>query len=186
MTARVKWEVCSKITFSRSVGTTICFVKMIETGWIDTKCGPLYLSARGAIRACFLFVLNKIKICLRSAVSSTITLETNLSRMTRLKMTKITLEMSLHNNNNNNNSQRWAIRCEFEPVGPTLLKNLLGAWWGLMPTLRWVGSWLPSYLASWFPSSREKISIRESNHQPLCSKLDTSPVSSSSSLGSSR
>ena len=28
-------------------------------------------------------------------MSSTITLETNLSRMTRLKMTKITLEMSL-------------------------------------------------------------------------------------------
>ena len=35
----------------------------------------------------------------------------------------------------------------FEPVGPTLLKNPLAAWRGLLPTLRWLGSWLPTYLA---------------------------------------
>ena len=47
---------------------------------------------------------------------------------------------------------------EFEPVGPTMFKNLLGAWWGSMPTLQWVGSWLPTYVAILVPSSREKIS----------------------------
>ena len=47
--------------------------------------------------------------------------------------------------NKNNHSQ--AIRREFEPVGPTLLKNLLGAGWGLPLTLRWADSWLPTYLA---------------------------------------
>jgi hypothetical protein len=26
-------------------------------------------------------------------------------------------------------NQRWAIRCEFEPIGPIMLKNLLGARW---------------------------------------------------------
>ena len=45
-------------------------------------------------------------------------------------------------------NQRRAIQYEFEPVGPTLLKNPLGARWGLLLTLRWVGSWLPIYLAS--------------------------------------
>ena len=40
------------------------------------------------------------------------------------------------------NNQRRAIRREFEPVGPTLLKNPLGAGWGLLPTLQWMGFWL--------------------------------------------
>ena len=39
---------------------------------------------------------------------------------------------------------------EFEPIGPTLLKNPLDAGWGWLSTLRWVGSWLPTYLASLF------------------------------------
>ena len=30
---------------------------------------------------------------------------------------------------------------KFEPVGPTSLKNPLGAGWGI---LQWVGSWLPT------------------------------------------
>ena len=38
------------------------------------------------------------------------------------------------------NNQRRAIRHEFESVGPTLLKNPLGAGWGILPTLQWVGS----------------------------------------------
>ena len=41
-----------------------------------------------------------------------------------------------------------AIRRDFESVGPTLFKNPLDARWGLLPTLRWVGSWLPTYLAT--------------------------------------
>ena len=36
------------------------------------------------------------------------------------------------------------------PLALTLLKNPLGAWWRLLPTLRWVGSWLPTYLASYY------------------------------------
>jgi len=32
-------------------------------------------------------------------------------------------------------NQRRVIRHEFEPVGPTMLKNPLGAGWGLLPTL---------------------------------------------------
>ena len=47
---------------------------------------------------------------------------------------------------------------EFEPVGFTLLKNPLGAGWGVLPNLQRVESWLPSYLASFFLSSSEKIS----------------------------
>jgi hypothetical protein len=31
-----------------------------------------------------------------------------------------------------------------------LLKNPLGAGWGLLSTLRWVDTWLPSYLISFF------------------------------------
>jgi hypothetical protein len=46
------------------------------------------------------------------------------------------------------NYQRWAIQREFEPIGSTLLKNPLDARCGLLPNLRWVGSWLPTYLAS--------------------------------------
>ena len=38
------------------------------------------------------------------------------------------------------------MRREFEPVGPTLLKKPLDAWWGLLPTLRWVGSCLSTAL----------------------------------------
>jgi hypothetical protein len=33
------------------------------------------------------------------------------------------------------NNQRWPIQHEFDPDGPTLLKNPLGAWWGLLSTL---------------------------------------------------
>ena len=34
-------------------------------------------------------------------------------------------------------------------VGPILLKNPLGAGWGLLPTLRWVASWFPTYLPTY-------------------------------------
>jgi len=37
-------------------------------------------------------------------------------------------------------NQLWAIRCEFELVGPIMFKNPFGAGWGLLPTLRWVSS----------------------------------------------
>ena len=37
-------------------------------------------------------------------------------------------------------NQRRAIRREFEPIGPTMLKNPLDAGWGLLPTLWWVSS----------------------------------------------
>ena len=83
------------------------------------------------------------------------------------------------------NNQHQAIWCEFEPVGPTLFKNPLGAGWGLLPTLRWVGSWLPTYLAGFVLSSREKILERESNRQPLHLRMGTSPLSPRS-LGSSK
>ena len=39
-------------------------------------------------------------------------------------------------------NQRHEIRREFEPIGPTMLKNLIGAGWGLLPTLQWVDSCL--------------------------------------------
>jgi hypothetical protein len=42
------------------------------------------------------------------------------------------------------------MRCESKPVDPTLLNNPLDAGWGLLPTLWWVDSWLPTYLASFF------------------------------------
>jgi hypothetical protein len=72
---------------------------------------------------------------------------------------------------------------EFEPVGlPTLLKNPLGARWSLLPTLQWVGSWLPTYLASFSPSCQEKRRIMqwEVNRQPLHSEMGTSPLYPSS------
>ena len=50
--------------------------------------------------------------------------------------------------NEEKESKLWAIRRRFESVGPTLRKNPLGAGWGLLPTLRWVGCWLPTYLTS--------------------------------------
>ena len=82
-------------------------------------------------------------------------------------------------------NQHRAIQCKFQPVDLTLLKNLLGAWWGLLPTLRWVGSWLPTYLVSFFfQLGREKISQRELNCQPLHLEMGTSPLSPGS-LGSS-
>jgi hypothetical protein len=74
------------------------------------------------------------------------------------------------------NNQRRAIRREFESVGLILLKNLLGAGWGLLSTLRWVGSWLPTYLANLVLPSREKISQWESNRQALHSEMSTSPL----------
>jgi hypothetical protein len=66
------------------------------------------------------------------------------------------------------------------------LKNALGAGWGLLRTLRWVGSWHPTYLASFFPSSREKISQWESNRQPLHQKWVSLHYISPGSLGSSQ
>ena len=45
-------------------------------------------------------------------------------------------------------SRSLSLRHEFESIGPTLFRNPLGAGWGLLPTLQWVGSWLPTYLAS--------------------------------------
>jgi hypothetical protein len=39
---------------------------------------------------------------------------------------------------------------EFEHVGLIMLKNPLGARWGLLPILWWVGSWLLTYLLSFF------------------------------------
>ena len=64
------------------------------------------------------------------------------------------------------------------------LKNPLDAGWGLLPTLRWVGSWLLTYEACFFPSSRGKISQQESNRQPLHLEMGTSPLSPGN-LGSS-
>ena len=46
---------------------------------------------------------------------------------------------------------------DFEPIDPTLLKNPLGAGWGLLPTLRWVGSWLPTYLASFIRQVKRRF-----------------------------
>ena len=37
-------------------------------------------------------------------------------------------------------NQLWAIWREFKPIGLTMFKNPLDAWWGLLLTLRWVGS----------------------------------------------
>ena len=42
---------------------------------------------------------------------------------------------------NSNSIQHWAIRLEFEYVGPTLFEDLLGVGRGLLLALRWVGSW---------------------------------------------
>ena len=75
--------------------------------------------------------------------------------------------------NNNYNIQYWAIRHEFEYVGPTPLKDPLGARWALMPTLRWVGSWF-------FRELERRFHGRESNYQPLRLDLGTSPLSSHS------
>ena len=43
-----------------------------------------------------------------------------------------------------NNRRRATHRREFESVGPTLLENPLSVEWGLLPTLWWAGSWLPT------------------------------------------
>ena len=43
-------------------------------------------------------------------------------------------------------NQRHTIQREFEHVGPTLLKNPLGAGWGVVPTLRGVGYCLCIYI----------------------------------------
>ena len=64
-------------------------------------------------------------------------------------------------------NQCWVIRREFESIGPTLFKNCLGAGWGLLPALRWVGSWLLICLTKFLLSSSEKISQQGSNHQLL-------------------
>ena len=58
-----------------------------------------------------------------------------------------------------------------------MFKNPLGAGWGLLPTLWWVGSWLLAYLPSFFMSGKEAISQRESNRQPLHSEMGSSPLS---------
>jgi hypothetical protein len=75
------------------------------------------------------------------------------------------------------------IHVGFLDVGYLLTKSLLGAGWGILPTLGWVGSCLPTYLPSFLLSSREKISQQESNHQSLHSEMGTSPLSPGS-LGS--
>ena len=64
--------------------------------------------------------------------------------------------------------------------------NPFGAWWGLLPTLWWMGSWLPTYVAHFFPSSREKISQPELNCQPLHLEVGTSPLSPGSLRSSHR
>jgi hypothetical protein len=73
--------------------------------------------------------------------------------------------------------QRWAIQCEFEHVGPTLFKNVVGVGWGLLPTF--CGGWALGFLCTYLGfllSSKEKISQRESNRQPLHSELGASPL----------
>ena len=90
-----------------------------------------------------------------------------------------------YNNDLQINNQRQAIWCEFEPVGPTLLKNPLGV--GelyCLPCGGWT-LWLPACLASFFSSSKEKIPHQESNRQPLHLKMGTTSLSPRS-LGSSR
>ena len=47
-------------------------------------------------------------------------------------------------------NQCLVIGCESELVGLALFKNALGAGWGLLPTLRWVDSWLLICLTSFF------------------------------------
>ena len=67
-------------------------------------------------------------------------------------VSSVTYHLELQSLNKNNiNIQCRAIRREFERVGPTLLKDFLGARWGLLPTFT-VGGLLI------FPSSKEKIS----------------------------
>ena len=50
--------------------------------------------------------------------------------------------------------QRRAIRREFEPIGPIMLKNHYGAGW--VP-LRWVASWLPIYLTNFFHQEERRF-----------------------------
>ena len=72
---------------------------------------------------------------------------------------------------NNNNIQRRAIRHEFESVGPTLFEDFLAGAWGLLPTLRRVGSWF-------FRQVLEgRFHNEELNCQPLRSDLGASPLS---------
>ena len=52
-----------------------------------------------------------------------------------------------------------------------MLKDPLGARWGLLHTLRWVGIWFPRQV-------ERKIHYMESNYQPLRSDLGTSQLSS--------
>ena len=54
-------------------------------------------------------------------------------------------------------NQCLAIQYEFELVGSTMLKNPLGVGWGLLHKLRWVGSWLPTYLASFLRQAERKL-----------------------------
>ena len=82
------------------------------------------------------------------------------------------------------NNQHWAIWHEFETVDLPVLRIHFGVGWDLLPTLRWLGSWLPTYLI-FLGSSREKISRQQSNRQPFHLKMGTSPLSPGS-LGSSR
>ena len=49
---------------------------------------------------------------------------------------------SYHNDRLEKKNQCWTIQCEFEPIGPTMLKNPLDARWELLPTLQWMGSCL--------------------------------------------
>ena len=67
------------------------------------------------------------------------------------------IENPLVNNsdNDNNDIQRRAIRRNFELVGPTLLKDPLGAGWGLLPTLRWMGSWFFHQVKNYFTAGNQ-------------------------------
>jgi hypothetical protein len=81
-------------------------------------------------------------------------------------------------------NQCWAIRCEFEHVDPTLLKNPLRVLWGVLHTLRLMGSWLPTYLVFSVKQREDFITWIELPTTPLLT-LGTSPLSPGS-LGSSR
>ena len=57
------------------------------------------------------------------------------------------------------NIQHRAIGHVFEPIGPTLLKDPLGAGWGFLPTLWWVGFWF-------FRQVERRVHSWGSNRQP--------------------
>ena len=68
-------------------------------------------------------------------------------------------------NFHNSNIQRRAIRCEFEPVAPSILKDSFGGGWSLLPTLA-VGALLV------FRQVERRFHVRESNREPHRSDLN--------------